>query len=280
MPELPEVEVIVRGLKNNILDSKILDFIILNKKLRFPIDSNMRNLYKNKTIKHVFRRGKYGFIILDGKDHIVFHLGMTGKFRLSKNLNYKKKHDHIYIKLSNKLNLIYNDVRKFGFFLIISNPIDLYNFKNLGVEPNFLRFSKISLWNNLKKKNKDIKSILLDQSFIAGIGNIYASEILYDSRIHPLKNGIEFDKKLFDRLILSTEKILYKAIEKGGVSIRNYRNISGELGYFQIDLKVYGREGLSCYKCRNLITKIKWNGRSTFYCDKCQKNEKSQRHNI
>ena len=90
MPELPEVEVIVRGLKKNILDSKILDFIILNKKLRFPIDSNMKSLYKNKTIKYIFRRGKYGFIILDGTDHIVFHLGMTGKFRLSTNLKYKK----------------------------------------------------------------------------------------------------------------------------------------------------------------------------------------------
>ena len=280
MPELPEVEVIVRGLKKNILDSKILDFNILNNKLRFPVDPNMRSLYKNRTIKYIFRRGKYGFIILDGSDHIVFHLGMTGKFRLTTNLKVKKKHDHINIKLSNKLNLIYNDVRKFGFFLKVSNPIDLYNFRNLGVEPNFLQYSKTSLWKSLKKKKKDIKSILLDQSFIAGVGNIYASEILFDSKIHPLKNGIEFDKKSFDQLILSTEKILNKAIEKGGVSIKDYRNIEGELGYFQIDLKVYGREGLSCFKCRNLITKIKGNGRSTFYCGKCQKNEKSQRYNI
>ena len=117
MPELPEVEVIVRGLKKNILDTKILDFNILNNKLRFPVDPNMRSLYKNRTIKYIFRRGKYGFIILDGRDNIVFHLGMTGKFRLSTNLNIKIKHVHIFIKLSNKLNLIYNDVRKFGFFL-------------------------------------------------------------------------------------------------------------------------------------------------------------------
>ena len=131
MPELPEVEVIVKGLKKNILNLKISDFNIINKNLRYPIPRNMEMLFKNRKIKHVFRRGKYGIILLDGKYHIVFHLGMTGKFRFSiKNSNIYK-HDHILISFNNDLNLIYNDVRKFGFFSIIQSPVDFIILINL-----------------------------------------------------------------------------------------------------------------------------------------------------
>ena len=270
MPELPEVEVIVKGLKKNILNLKISNFNIINKNLRYPVPSNMEILFKNRTIKHVFRRGKYGIILLDGKDHIVFHLGMTGKFRFSnRNLNIYK-HDHILISFNNDLNLIYNDVRKFGFFLIIQSPVDLYNFNKLGVEPFFLDSLEHNLWKKLKLKKKDIKSILLDQSFIAGIGNIYASEILFDCNIYPFRTTRNLNKKSFKQLLKATEKILQKAILKGGVTIKDYRNVSGDLGYFQLNLKVYGREGLSCYKCKSLIIKSTRNGRSTFYCKNCQ----------
>ena len=271
MPELPEVEVIVKGLKNNILNLKISDLKIINKNLRYPIPNNLETLCKNKKIKNVLRRGKYGIILLNGDEHIVFHLGMTGKFRFSNKLIEKYKHDHILIKFSNGINLIYNDVRKFGSFSIIKNPIDLYNFKNLGIEPFFLEYVEDNLWKKLKQKGKDIKSILLDQCFISGIGNIYASEILFDSNIYPFKEGKKLSKKSFSLLLKSTEKILRKAISKGGVTIKDYRNVTGDLGYFKINLKVYGREGLSCNKCKSLIVKVKRGGRSTFYCESCQK---------
>ena len=271
MPELPEVEVIVKGLKKNVLNLKISKVNILNKNLRYIVPNNLEKLCKDKTIKHILRRGKYGIILLNGNVNIVFHLGMTGKFRLGKIKPNKLIHDHIFIKFYNGINLIYNDVRRFGFISIIHSPIDVYNFKNLGTEPFLLKYIKDSLWEKIKLKKKDIKSILLDQSFIAGIGNIYASEILFDCKINPLKLGQSLDKKSFSNLLKSTEKIIKKAILKGGVSIKDYRNISGDLGYFQISLKVYGREGLSCYNCKSLIVKIRSKGRSTFYCENCQK---------
>ena len=271
MPELPEVEVIVRGLRKNILGLKITEFEIINKKLRYDTPKEMEYIFKNKTIKHILRIGKYGIILLSGKKHIVFHLGMTGKFRFTKKNTDVHKHDHITIIFNNGIILKYNDVRKFGYFFIISNPINLYKFKNLGIEPFYLDSYSSYLWESLKQKKKDIKSLLLDQGFIAGIGNIYASEILFDSKIYPFKISKKINKNSFTKLLSSIEIILKKAISYGGTTIKDYQNISGELGYFQNNFKVYGREGLTCYKCKNLIIKVKNKGRSTFYCKICQK---------
>jgi len=152
MPELPEVEVIVRGLRKNIIGLKILEFKIINKHLRFEAAKEMEFLYKNKIIKHIFRIGKYGIILLNGKHHILFHLGMTGKFSFAKKSNYFKKHDHISIVLNKDITLNYNDVRKFGYFAKISNPISLLNFKKLGREPFLLKRYTSCLWVLLKKK--------------------------------------------------------------------------------------------------------------------------------
>ena len=152
MPELPEVEIIVRGLRKSIMGLKIIEFKILNKHLRFDTPKEMELLYKNKVIKHIFRIGKYGIILLNGKFHILFHLGMTGKFRFTKKVTPFKKHDHISIVLNKNLILNYNDVRKFGYFAVISNPISLHNFKKLGIEPFLLKSYTSYLWNLFKKK--------------------------------------------------------------------------------------------------------------------------------
>ena len=272
MPELPEVEVVVKGLRKALIGSKILEFKIINKNLRYSVPFEMEQLYINKNIRHVIRRGKYGIILLDGNKHIVFHLGMTGKFKISSLNNTSLKHDHISIKLNNGAFLTYNDVRKFGYFEIINSPIDISNFKKLGIEPSFLEYFENDLYKKIKVKKKFIKSILLDQNFIAGIGNIYASEILFDAKIYPFKKGNRISKSSFKRILVSTKKILNKAILKGGVTIKDYQNITGDLGYFQINLKVYGREGLACLKCKNLIIKSQSGGRSTYYCNICQKN--------
>ena len=270
MPELPEVETVVNGLKKNFINLKIIEFKIIDKNLRYKVPEAMSFLFKNKKIKNILRRGKYGVIILDGNFHILFHLGMTGKYRFTSKRFKIHKHDHIVIKFNNKLNLVYNDVRKFGFFEILRNPIDLLNFKKLGPEPHQTKYNNNLLWKKIKASNQAIKDILLDQSFLAGIGNIYASEILFDCKVFPFKKGKNINKKLFLKLLLSVEKILNKAISKGGVTIRDYKNLTGELGYFKQDLKVYGREGLSCYKCKSLIIKTKRKGRSTYFCEVCQ----------
>ena len=271
MPELPEVEVIVRGLRHNFLGLKLKYFKILNKELRYPLESKMEYEFKNKTIKHILRRGKYGLIIFNGTKHLLFHLGMTGKFRFTKDKTTKIKHDHILIEFNRNRFLIYNDVRKFGYFSIIENPINIHSLKKLGPEPSSYNFFKEQLWSKVQQKQADIKSLLLDQSFITGIGNIYASEILYDSKIFPFKIASKINKKSFTKLLNSIEKILEKAISSGGTTIKDFQNIVGDLGYFQNSFKVYGREGLTCYKCKNLIIKIKSKGRSTFFCSSCQK---------
>ena len=167
--------------------------------------------------------------------------------------------------------MLYNDVRKFGFIDFIKKPIDLINFNQLGHEPKVIRFYKKKIIKKIKKSSKTIKDILLDQSFVSGIGNIYASEILFNARINPKSTGIKISIIKLNNLLKIINLILDKAIEKGGSSISDYKKVDGDLGYFQNNFRVYGRKGLSCFKCKNLILQMKQSGRSTFYCKNCQK---------
>ena len=181
-----------------------------------------------------------------------------------------KKHNHVELIFEN-FKIIYNDPRRFGFFQLIKNNTDLVKrFSHLGPEPFDKNFNLNYVCNFFKDKNKDIKSFLLDQKFVSGIGNIYASEILFRSKISPFKLGKDLSGKEFHTILRSVEYILNKAIKKGGSSIKNYKNIDEELGYFQVEFKVYNKEGMACYQCNNLIAKRKQSGRSTFFCKSCQ----------
>ena len=195
---------------------------------------------------------------------------MTGKFKIDFSGYKKIKHDHLIIEFNNKLKLIYNDIRKFGFIEIVEKPFDIFKLKNLGYEPSIITNFRDSLFSKLKKRKASIKDILLDQSFICGIGNIYACEILFEAKISPFKKGIKFYKNEFIILLKALQSIIEEAIKKGGSSIKDYSSPKDELGYFQTKFQVYDREGLPCYYCKSLITRIKQNGRSTFFCIKCQ----------
>ena len=270
MPELPEVETVCRGLSKKLLNLKVLKVTTFDKKLRYSISKNIEKYLIHNKVKAIIRRGKNGLIVFSGNYNLHFHLGMTGKFSITNSDYVKKKHDHFLIKFDKNVLLIYNDVRKFGYVELIKKPLDIVSFKNIGVEPFLCRFFEKELYSKICKKERSIKEILLDQNYICGIGNIYASEILFRSKISPFKLGKDLRGKEFQAILSSVEYILNKAIKKGGSSIKNYKNIDEELGYFQIEFKVYDKEGMACYQCNNLIAKRKQSGRSTFFCKSCQ----------
>ena len=184
-----------------------------------------------------------------------------------------KKHNHIEIFFDD-LKFIYNDPRRFGYFEIIKNPKLLkIKFNKFGPEPFNIKFNFEYLYSFLKNKEKNIKNFLLDQKFVSGIGNIYASEILHLSKINPDKKGKNLTKKELKKILINSKKILSKAINKGGSSIRDFRNISGSKGEYQNNFKVYQRAGFKCKRssCKGIIKKKNISNRSTFFCNFCQK---------
>jgi len=287
MPELPEVEIVKQSLAKKIQGKKIKKVIIKNRNLRFKIPLKFEELLQNKIIKKVTRFSKYLILNFSDGSFCLIHLGMSGTIHLIKNDNFDKltntsfynspnlpkKHNHVEIQFQG-LKVIYNDPRRFGFFKFIDNKQQLINrFSHLGPEPFFKNFDYEYLLKYFLNKKKDIKSFLLDQKFVSGIGNIYASEILFLSRINPTTYAMKLSKKDCKKIISFSKSVLNKAIQKGGSSIRDFKNTSGESGNFQKEFKVYQRENLICLrnKCEGKIKKIFISNRSTFFCDICQK---------
>ncbi len=271
MPELPEVETVKLFLNSHLTNKKVKWARIENKKLRYEIPSKICKIIVNSKITKINRRGKYLIFLFDNNFSMLIHLGMTGCFRASRLFKFRK-HDHFSIGVNNKV-LTFNDVRKFGFIKIYKTS-DIYlssHLKYLGPEP-FSKEMKSSLLLE-KAKRVSIKSFLMNQKYIAGLGNIYCSEILYESKISPKRMAFTINEDEMKFLIRSMRKILKKAIKCGGSSVKDFNVSDEKVGYFNNELKVYDRNGRRCYRCKkyNLIKKIIQNGRSTFYCVKCQK---------
>ena len=287
MPELPEVEIVKQSLDRKIKLKKIQKVIIKNRNLRLKIPLNFGKFLKNKIIKKVTRFSKYIILQFTNESFCIVHLGMSGTIHLARknkknkftntsfynSPNLPKKHNHVEIYFD-RFKIIYNDPRRFGFFKLIKNKKELYNrFSHLGPEPFSKSFNLNYVYSYFKNKKKNIKSFLLDQNFVSGIGNIYASEILFFSKVEPFKKVKELSKNECKKIIYFSIKVLKKAIKKGGSSIRDFKNISGVDGSFQNEFKVYQRENLNClkYKCQGKIKKKIISNRSTFFCDICQK---------
>ena len=287
MPELPEVEIVRKSLNQKIQQKKIKKVIVRNRNLRFKIPERFEELLKNKKIKKVTRFSKY--IILNFLDNTfcLIHLGMSGTIHLIKKKNLTertntsfynspdlpKKHNHVEIQFRD-LKVIYNDPRRFGFFRYLENKEELLKrFDHLGPEPFSKTFNLKYVLKYFLNKKKDIKSFLLDQKFVSGVGNIYASEILFFCKINPKTYAMKLSNKDCKNIIIFCKKVLNKAIKKGGSSIRNFKNISGKNGNFQKEFKVYQRQNLNCSKnkCIGKIQKIFISNRSTFFCNICQK---------
>ena len=288
MPELPEVEVVKRSLQSFIKGRKIKKITILNRKLRYKIKKNFENDIKNQKIIFTKRRSKFLLLGLEKRNIILIHLGMTGKLFIFNQSSKKllktsfyyenkidKKHNHLIFKFNRNTSLIYNDVRKFGFIKLIS----LRNFKknnhliHLGPEPLNKEFNMTYLIQKIHNVKKNVKSFLMDQKNVAGLGNIYVNEILHTCSINPRKISKNLKLGEIKKIIKNTKIILKKAIFLGGSSIRDFKGISGNTGNFQQKFKVYGRDGQLCRKsgCKGIIKKIYISNRSTFHCIKCQK---------
>jgi formamidopyrimidine-DNA glycosylase len=287
MPELPEVEIVRQSLNKKIKQKKVKKVIIRNRNLRLKIPLKFNSYFLNKKIIKVGRFSKYLIIYLPKDNFCLIHLGMSGTIHIVNNKSANKytntsfynspclpkKHNHVELVFEN-FKIIYNDPRRFGFFQFIKNNTDLIKrFNHLGPEPFNKNFNLNYVYNFFKNKNKDIKNFLLDQKFVSGIGNIYASEILFFSKVHPFKKVKLLSKKECQKIIINSRKILSKAISKGGSSIRDFKDTSGLKGGFQKEFKVYQQEGMQCKNigCTDFIKKKIISNRSTFFCDSCQK---------
>ena len=287
MPELPEVEIVRQSLNKKIKGKVIKKVLVKNRNLRFKIPYNFENYIIRKKIKKIDRFSKYLILIFQDNSACIIHLGMSGTIHLVKknnftkitntsfynNLKVPKKHNHIEIKFNN-IKLIYNDPRRFGYFLFINNKNNLKKkFSRFGPEPFSSVFNIKYIKTYLKNKKKNIKNLLLDQKFVSGIGNIYANEILFFCKIHPDKKGKNLKVKDIKKIIYYSKFILKIAIKKGGSSIRDFKNISGVQGSFQKNFKVYQRENLKCLnrECLGIIKKKIISNRSSFFCNICQK---------
>ena len=277
MPELPEIETVKLGLDKTVLGSVIVSTKIFRRDLRFPIEERFEKSILNKRVLAVGRRSKYILLFLNNKTTLVLHLGMSGKInvKIENEIDYPaKKHDHLILSFDNGFILIYNDPRRFGFVEIIEGDYNNYRrFKHIGIEPLLKQFDGKYMWARIKNSTRTLKNILMDQKMVAGLGNIYVSEALWDSQIIPTRVGQNMSLGDCKKLVRSIKKVLGKAINFGGTTLKDYRQVGGEVGYFQNKLQVYGKQGQKCCrrKCQGTIKRAILNGRSTYYCDFCQK---------
>lgn len=274
MPELPEVETVKEALKRKILNRKIVDVNVLyNNIIEYPKVTSFKEEILNETINDIKRRGKWLVFVLDNY-YLLSHLRMEGKYNIRGKDEEITKHEHVIFYLDDNTSLRYNDTRKFGRMYLIKKEdfLTCKPIKDLGLEPFSNELTKEYLKEKYKKLNKPIKTVILDQSIIVGIGNIYADEILFLSRINPLTLASELDDNDLDNIIKYTKEVLSSAIKSGGTTIRSYTSEEGVHGRFQQNLLVHTKE--VCPVCNNKIEKIKVGSRGTYYCSNCQKKRK------
>lgn len=292
MPELPEVETVVRGLRPALEGKRLTRVELCRPDLRFPFPEGFADRLTGCTVTEVVRRAKYILIRLDSGQTWLAHLGMSGRFTVipgaaassgqaghNSEWALAEKHDHVLVQADDGGRIIYNDTRRFGFMDLIApgGEADSPHLRALGPEPLSADFSPDYLAHALRGKQTPIKAALLDQRVVAGIGNIYACEALWRAGVSPRRSAHTIARGRAERLVGAVCDVLSEAIEAGGSSLRDYVQTDGELGYFQQSWGVYGREGEPCTKCVEAgievcrIGRIVQSGRSTFYCSRQQR---------
>lgn len=272
MPEIAEVETVRNTLKSMILNKKIVDVNIIYPKIIESNISDFKNILIGRKFIDIDRIGKW--LMFDLNDYyLLSHLRMEGKYFVKKSTDEIIKHEHIIISFEDGTDLRYHDTRKFGRMnLVKKSDIDKVEaIKKQGIEANSEKLTKEYLYDKIHKKNIPIKSLLLDQTIISGLGNIYANEVMFDARISPNKLGKDISLKECDLIVKASKKIIDAAIKDGGTTIKSYTSSLGVTGRFQQHLMVHKREGKECKVCGTLIENIKIGGRSTYFCPKCQK---------
>lgn len=280
MPELPEVETVRRGLAPVLEGRRIERALSRRPDLRFPLPEGFGQRITGRNVERVGRRAKYLLIGLDDGATLIAHLGMSGCFRIyEKDAPPLQKHDHVILTTDRGAEVRFNDPRRFG-FMLLADPGELDShamIKDIGPEPLEAEFSAKVLSQALKGRRTPIKSALLDQAVVAGLGNIYVAEALFRAGISPKRSAATIGPKRAEKLYRAIVDVLRDAIAAGGSSISDHRQTDGELGYFQHSFRVYGREGEACPGCDCDVAKtggvkrITQSGRSTFYCSRHQR---------
>jgi formamidopyrimidine-DNA glycosylase len=301
MPELPEVETVRRGLQPAMEGSRIAKMEVRRKDLRFPFQRDFAARLTGQTVTGLGRRAKYLLADLTSGDVLLMHLGMSGSFRVIKDDKQKtpgtfhyprtedRAHDHVVFHMSSGASVVFNDPRRFGYMKIIARPAldEEPLLRGLGPEPLGNEFDAAMLARSCSNKKTSLKAALLDQRVVAGLGNIYVCEALFRAHLSPRRLAATLATKAGQRkgiaggeptdhatrLVAAIHGVLNQAIKAGGSSLRDHRQTSGELGYFQHSFQVYDREGEKCQigGCGGVVRRFTQNGRSTFWCPKCQK---------
>ena len=293
MPELPEVETVRRGLQPAMEGSKIVKAEARRKDLRFPFQKDFIARLDGQVVTGLGRRAKYLMADLASGDVLLMHLGMSGSFRVLKDevsqtpgqfhhpRSDDRTHDHVVFHMSSGAAIVFNDPRRFGYMKIIARDAleDEPLLKGLGPEPLGNEFDAAMLARACTNRKTSLKAALLDQRVVAGLGNIYVCEALFRSHLSPKRLAATLATKKAEptdharRLVTAIHAVLNQAIKAGGSSLRDHRQTSGELGYFQHSFQVYDREGETCQSegCGGIVKRFTQNGRSTFWCPKCQK---------
>lgn len=279
MPELPEVETVRRGLAAKILGQRLVAVEQRRADLRYPLPDDLPNRLVGRTVEAIDRRAKYLLLRLDDGMVLMIHLGMSGRMLLADGRQDPGPHDHLIFVTDDGTSLTFNDVRRFGMVdLVSSNALAAYPaLASLGPEPLGDGFTPAVLSASLSDKRTPIKAALLDQRVVAGLGNIYVCEALFDAGISPRRLAKTVVGARADRLVPAIKSVLDRAIAVGGSSLRDYVQASGELGYFQHEWAVYGREGQPCRACdcdwqgNGGVRRLVQSNRSTFYCPRRQR---------
>ena len=270
MPELPEVETVVVGLKPQITGAKLESVRTSGKNLRYPLPDFSTLLQQN--ILSVERRAKYLLFHFENGQTLIWHLGMTGQFHVLAQHQAKTKHEHVTLAFTNGNTLRYRDTRRFGYAgLCRTNDLDQHPwFTKLGAEPLLDNFSGDYLHNILKTRKTSIKQAIMNHHVVVGVGNIYASESLFRAGIHPSQMANSLKPKQYMLLVQHIKTVLAEAIEAGGSSISDFVKADGKPGYFAHNFQVYGRDKQPCLVCKTPIEKIVLGGRASFFCSQCQ----------
>jgi formamidopyrimidine-DNA glycosylase len=274
MPELPEVEVIRRGLVPTLVGRKITRVLIQNRRLRVPLPRGLlKGWVEGERVKSVTRRAKYLLMAMENGALMLLHLGMTGRLAFVAHGSPRKSHDHVRFILDGGLELRFNDARRFGSLRVVApgegNAGEF--FAGLGPEPLSPEFSGAYLFGRTRGRTRPIKNLLMDAAVVVGIGNIYANEALFAACIDPANPAGDLDRKACNRLVRACRKVLGRAIACGGTTISDFVSSSGLAGSFQSELKVYGRNGEGCPKCGRPIRRRVLAGRATYSCPGCQR---------
>lgn len=272
MPELPEVETTKNSLLP-LLNQKVLSVHVRESRLRWAIPEDI-NCLKGQKLKQLSRRSKYILAEFE-QNTMLWHLGMSGSFRLCDTHDELRKHDHLIIQFED-VQLRYHDPRRFGCILWLDETSQKKLIDTLGPEPLSDEFNADYLATKLRTKNVGIKVAIMDNHIVVGVGNIYATESLFNLGIHPAQPAKDLSNKQIEQLVIEIKRILKQAIDLGGSTLRDYSNAMGENGYFQQTLLAYGRAGEMCINCETTLENLKLGQRASVFCPTCQPLRKSK----